>query len=359
MKLAKKFTSVLLAAMLFAFTATGCTGNNQGGAASSEAGQPEVSSSLAESSEASSEPSSAPAEKTQIRIAAIKGPTGLGMLKLMSDAETGGAANDYQFELVSDPNEVVAKISTGEIDAAAVPTNLAATLYNKTEGNVQLAALNTLGVLYIVTNGEEIASVEDLKGKTIYSSGQGSVPEYALNYILQANGLEPGKDVMVEYKTEHTELASLLIAGDISLAMLPEPFVTQVTAKNPEIKVVLDMTEEWDKAVDSKSVLTMGCVIVRKDFAEKNQEAFNKFLEEYQASVAYTNEETEAASKLSEQFDIMPAAVAQKAIPNCNIVYLDGAEMKEKVADFLNVLFEANPKSIGGKLPGEDFYYAK
>ena len=164
---------------------------------------------------------------------------------------------------------------------------------------------------------------------------------------------------MVEYKAEHTELASLLIAGDISLAMLPEPFVTQVTAKNPEIKVVLDMTEEWDKAVDSKSVLTMGCVIVRKDFAEKNQEAFNKFLEEYQASVAYTNEETEAASKLSEQFDIMPAAVAQKAIPNCNIVYLDGAEMKEKVADFLNVLFEANPKSIGGKLPGEDFYYAK
>lgn len=158
---------------------------------------------------------------------------------------------------------------------------------------------------------------------------------------------------------KHSEVASLLISGKAKIGLLPEPFVTQVITKNEAVKVALDITKEWDKAVNSKSVLTMGCLIVRKDFAEKNKDAFLAFLNEYKISAAYTNSNVDAASVLSEKYDIMPAAVAKKAIPNCNIVYIDGAEMKSKTADFLSVLFKANPKSVGGKIPNEDFYYSK
>jgi NitT/TauT family transport system substrate-binding protein len=346
MNLSKKITSLTLAALLFLSAASGC--------GTSKA---ESSSTPAASVPASSATSSA--EKTTIRLATLKGPTGLGMLKLMSDNDAGSSANKYEFTLVSAPDEIVSKITTGEIDAAAVPTNLAATLYNKTNGKIQMAAVNTLGVLSVVTNGENITSIKDLKGKTVYSSGQGSTPEYALNYILSQNGLEVGKDVTVEYKAEHAELATLLISGKAKIAVLPEPFVTQVLTKNKDVKIALDVTEEWNKVAGDKSVLTMGCLIVRKDFAEKNKDAFNKFLDEYKASSEFTNPSVEQAADLSEKYDIMPAAVAKKAIPNCNIVYLDGSEMKTKIPDFINVLFKANPKSVGGKLPGDDFYYEK
>lgn len=348
MKLSKKITSLTIAALLFLSVASGCGNSNAASSSTPEASTP-----------ASSEASSAAAQKTTIRLATLKGPTGLGMLKLMSDNDAGTSANKYEFTLVSAPDEIVSKITTGEIDAAAVPTNLAATLYNKTNGNIQMAAVNTLGVLSVVTNGENITSIKDLKGKTVYSSGQGSTPEYALNYILSQNGLEVGKDVTVEYKAEHAELATLIISGKAKIAVLPEPFVTQVMTKSTDAKIALDVTEEWNKVAGDKSVLTMGCLIVRKDFVEKNKDAFNQFLDEYKASSEFTNASVEEAAALSEKYDIMPAAVAKKAIPNCNIVYMDGSEMKAKIPEFLNVLFKANPKSVGGKLPGDDFYYEK
>lgn len=352
MKSFKKITSLFLAVMMFASAVAGCSNSSANSKADSSSAQVSSSESSAVSSETAK-------EKATVKIAALKGPTGLGMLKLMSDSDAKITANDYKVTIVSAPDEIVSKISSGSVDIAAVPTNLAATLYNKTNGKVQIAALNTLGVLSIVTNGEAISSIKDLKGKTIVTSGQGAIPEYALNYILKANGLEVGKDVQVEYKAEHSEVAALIISGKAKIAMLPEPFVTQVTAKNKSIKIALDMTKEWDKAVSSKSVLSMGCLIVRKDFAEKNKDAFNKFLDEYKASANYTNSNVKDTAALSQKYDIMPAAVAQKAIPNCNIVYMDGSDMKNKLADFLNVLFKANPKSVGGKMPGEDFYYTK
>jgi NitT/TauT family transport system substrate-binding protein len=352
MKATKKISSLVMAFLMAASVMTGCANSNSSSSKTdaSSAGNTSVSSATS---------SAAAKEKTTLKVAALKGPTGLGMLKLMSDNDAKTAANNYQFTIVTAPDEIVSKISSGEIDVAAVPTNLAATLYNKTSGKIQLAALNTLGVLSIVTNGETITSIKDLKGKTIVTSGQGAIPEYALNYILKQNGLEVGKDVKVEYKAEHSEVATLAISGKAKIVMLPEPFVTQVTTKATTAKVALDITKEWDKVVNSKSVLTMGCLIVRKDFAEKNKDAFNKFLDEYKASAAYTNSSAEAAAALSEKYDIMPAAVAKKAIPNCNIVYIDGTELKSKTADFLNVLYQANPKSVGGKIPGEDFYYSK
>jgi NitT/TauT family transport system substrate-binding protein len=282
------------------------------------------------------------------------------MVKLMSDSKAGASSEDDRFTLVSSPDEIVAKISSGEVDVAAAPTNLAATLYNKTDGGVQLAAVTTLGVLYVVTaGGENVGSVSDLKGKTVYSSGQGATPEYALNYILRQNGLEPGKDVQLEYKSEHAELASLVIAGKAKIAVLPEPFVTQVLKKNSSAKVALDLTQEWKKAAGDKSVLTMGCLIVRKKFAEENKDAFDSFLKDYKASAEYTNSNVEQAAKLSQEFGIMDSSIAEKAIPNCAIVYLDGTEMKEKIPEFLKILYQANPKSVGGKLPADDFYYQK
>ncbi len=350
----KKITSTALAALLFVSILSGCANpaSGQSSAVSSSGAQ-------TASQVSSQATSSSSAEKATIKLATLKGPTGLGMLKLMSDNDANTSVNHYDFKIVGAPDEIVSKISNGEIDAAAVPTNLAATLYSKTSGKVQLAAINTLGVLSVLTSGENVTSVKDLKGKTIYATGQGSTPEYAFNYILKQNGLEVGKDVKIEYKAEHAELAAMVISGKAKIAVLPEPFVTQVLGKNKDVKISLDVTKEWNKAVADKSVLTMGCLIVRKDFAEKNKEVFNAFLKEYKASAEYTVSNIEDASALSEKYGIMPAAVAKKAIPNCNIVYMDGSEMKAKIPDFLKVLFQANPKSVGGKMPGEDFYYEK
>ena len=299
-------------------------------------------------------PTEKPTEKTKVNLAALSGPTALGMLELLEQNEKGEAANDYQVTLATAPDEVVAKVVSGELDIAAVPTNVAATLYNKTQGGVQLAALNTMGVLYIVEAGESIQSVADLKGKTIYSTGQGSTPEYALNLVLEKNGLTVGEDVTVVYKTDNSEIAPLLASGEAQVALLPQPFVTSVMGQNETLRVALNMTEEWDKATDGASGLTMGCVVVRTEFAQQNKEALDLFLDEYERSVQTVTsaEGLEHAAQLAEQYNIVKAPVARKAIPACNIVFV-----QQIAGGFLEVLYQANPKSVGGKLPDANFYY--
>lgn len=314
----------------------------------------------AESAEAEAEQTQ-PAEKVDINLAALSGPTALGMLDLLEKNDNGEAANNYNVTIASAPDEVTGKIISGELDIAAVPTNVAATLYNKTEGQVQIAALNTMGVLYILETGDTIHSVADLAGKTIYSTGQGSTPEYALNLVLEKNVLTPGTDVQVVYKADNTEIAPLLASGEAEVALLPQPFVTSVLAQNQNVRVALDMTEEWDKAVNGESGLTMGCVVVRKDFAEQNKEALDRFLDEYKQSVeTVTSEEGLAhAAELAEKYNIVKAAVAEKAIPECNIVFVEGDEMQKIAGGFLQVLFDANPQAVGGQLPNDDFYYKR
>lgn len=314
----------------------------------------------AESAEAETEQTQ-PAEKVDINLAALSGPTALGMLDLLEKNDNGEAANNYNVTIASAPDEVTGKIISGELDIAAVPTNVAATLYNKAEGQVQIAALNTMGVLYILETGDTIHSVADLAGKTIYSTGQGSTPEYALNLVLEKNGLTPGTDVQVVYKADNTEIAPLLASGEAEVALLPQPFVTSVLAQNQNVRVALDMTEEWDKAVNGESGLTMGCVVVRKDFAEQNKEALDRFLDEYKQSVeTVTSEEGLAhAAELAEKYNIVKAAVAEKAIPECNIVFVEGDEMQKIAGGFLQVLFDANPQAVGGQLPNDDFYYKR
>ena len=317
------------------------------------AGGSEASSSAPEGSSAVAE------ERAAVRVGGLKGPTAMGMVKLMEEDAAGTTANDYEFTLAGSADEINPLLIKGELDIAAVPTNVASVLYNKTEGQVEILALNTLGVLYVVENGNTIQSVEDLRGKTIYSTGKGATPEYALNYILGENGLTAGTDVTVEYKSEHSELASLLAAGQADLAVLPQPFVTSVLAKNPDVRIALNLTEEWDKVTEDGSKLTMGALVVRKDFAESNPEAVRNFLKEYQASTQYVTDEAnlDDAAALIEQYGIISAAVAKQALPYCNIVCITGEEMRTAAEGFLSILAKANPQSVGGTLPVEDFYY--
>lgn len=297
----------------------------------------------------------APTLPTEMKVAALKGPTGMGLAKLMQDSADEKVQNIYTFELMSDPNAVSAAVIKGEVDVACVPVNLASVLYSKTKGDYICLALNTLGVLHILENGNTVQSIEDLAGKTLYATGQGSTPEYILNYILEKNGI--ADKVTIEYKTEHSELAALLASGSVTLGMLPEPNVSSAMAQNSALRPALDLTAEWDKICDTSAV--QGCVIIKKEFAENNPDAVAAFIEDYAASVSFCNESTDEAAALCETYGIVPkAAIAKKAYPNCNIVFITGDEMKASLSAFLKVLFEANPASVGGALPDDDFYYA-
>ncbi len=350
----KRTIAIILAIVLAAALLAGCAGQP---AASQPAAS--VSASVSPSAPAGQAPSPSPAQKADVSVAALIGPTGMGLAPLMDKQDKGEAENNYTFTLSGTPDDIVAKITSGEADIAAVPVNLAPALYSKTSGKVQLLAVNTLGVLYVVERGDTVQSVADLAGKTLYASGQAATPEYVLNFILSQNGIDPAEDLTVEYKADHSELASLVTAGKADLAILPEPFVTTVTSKDPDLRVALDLTEEWDKIEGGNSALIMGVMIVRKDFAEQNPQALASFMDEYKASTGYVNTNIPESAALIEKYGIMPsAALAEKAIPNCNIVYIDGQEMKDKVAPLYQILFDSNPKSIGGALPDDAFYYA-
>lgn len=300
-----------------------------------------------------------PGEEIKVNIATLKGPTGIGMVNMMENPPDLGTNFKPEFTIAGAPDELVGKVIKGEVQIAALPTNLAAVIFNKTEGQIQMAAINTLGVLYMVEKeGVGIENIEDLEGKTIYATGKGSTPEYILNYILNQNGFEIGKDLNVEYLDEHAELAAMVVAGDVDIALLPEPFVTTVMSNNQDIKIALDFTDEWDNIANNKSALAMGCIVVNKEFAQSYPEAIDAFLKEYKTSVEYTNEKTVEASMLVEKFGIMPKAkLAELAIPKCNIVFMNSSEGQEILDGFYDVLFEFNPKSVGGNVPDDSFYY--
>lgn len=313
------------------------------------------------SASATAEPTAAPeaeAPVTTFRIAGLKGPTTMGVVKLMSDAEAGETHQDYQVTMYGAADEVVPLLVKGDIDLAAIPANLAANLYNQTEGKVQVAAINTLGVLYVVTTGDDVKSVEDLKGKTVYSTGKGTTPEYVLNYILKENGIDPEKDLTVEYKSEATEVAAALQAADEgAIAVLPQPYVTAAQSQIEGLNVALNLTEEWNK-VSTDSDLVTGVLVASTEFIEQNEAAFEEFLKDYQASIEWVNSNTADAAELVANYGIVAKApLAQKALPACNITYVDGAEMKTKLSGYLQVLFDQNPKAVGGAMPGDDFYY--
>lgn len=287
----------------------------------------------------------------------------MGMVKFMNDAESGELTdNNYNFSITAATDEVSAALIQGKTDIAAVPANLASVLYNNTDGGVQVLAINTLGVLYIVENGDSVQSAQDLRGKTIYSSGKGTTPEYALNYILRENGIDPASDVTIEWKSEQAECLSAIQNEANAIAMLPQPFVTTAQTQNPDLRVALDLTAEWEKLQadsDTPSSLVTGVVVARTDFVEEHPEAVAAFMNHYQESVDYVNDNVGDAAKLVGNYEIVTAEVAEKAIPECNIVFISGDEMKEKLSGYLTVLFEQNAESVGGALPDDAFYYSR
>ncbi|MCL1844540.1 MAG: ABC transporter substrate-binding protein [Defluviitaleaceae bacterium] len=290
-----------------------------------------------------------------VRVAAMRGPTAMGLLGLMDAAERGDTRNDYAFEILGSPDLVPPLFVQGEVDVAAVPGNLAAILHNRMD--VRALAIVTLGVLHIVDVTGEVHSVEDLRGRTVFVSGQGATPEFALNYVLRQNGLVPGEDVIIDFRAEHTEIAALLQTGAAEIALLPEPFVSTVLAQTDGLRVALDLSEEWDK-VQPDYGLIMSVVVARREFVEQNPEAVAIFLEEYAASVEFVNSRVTEAAELASTFDIIPnPSIAESAIPRTNIVFVTGEEMRKNLEGFLGVLYEAEPQSIGGEMPERPFYF--
>lgn len=308
-------------------------------------------------------------ESVTVRVAALKGPTAMGMVKLMSDSDAAAESgeettgNTYEFTLAASADEVTPKLMQGELDIACVPANLASVLYNRTEGGIVTLAVNTLGVLYIVENGNAVTSMADLAGKTIAASGKGSTPEYALRYLLSENGIDPDTGLTIDWKSEHSECVAALASGTATVAMLPQPFVTVAQTQLPDLRIALDLTEEWD-ALDNGSAMLTGVVVARADFVAEHPAAVEQFLTSYAESVEWVNANTAEAAELIGGYDIVDAAVAEKALPYCNIVCITGSEMKEMLSGYLQVLFDAAPASVGqdaetgeGGLPGDDFYY--
>ena len=346
----KKIVSLLLA-LTMALSLAACGGAASGSTASSAASSEAVSG--AASSEGAKELSTTDA----LRVAGLKGPTTMGLVNLLSMEEDGTASMDYDLQLYGAADEIVPLLMKGELDMAAIPANLAATLYQKTEGGIQAVAVNTLGVLYVVEKGgDTVQSMADLKGRTILSTGKGTTPEYVLRYLLTQNGIDPDKDVTIEYYSEATEVTAQMANAEDAVAVLPQPYVTAAGLQDETLRVALDLTEEWNKVCDTQ--LITGVTVVRKEYAEEHPDVVAAFLADYAKSVEAANTDLDGTAALCEEQGVVAkAAIAKKALPECNIVCLTGDELKTNASAYLQVLFDADPKAVGGAMPGDDFYW--
>ncbi len=299
-------------------------------------------------------------EEQVVRIGSLKGPTSIGLVYLMGQAEKKETANAYDFTMAVTADELLIAMLSEELDIALIPANVASVLYNRAEGDVAVIDINTLGVLYMVTGDDKIKGIEDLKGRTVYMTGKGTTPDHVMQYLLGANELT-ASDVTLEYKSEAMEVAAVLAEDPAAVGVLPQPFVTVACAQNENLSAAIDLTKEW-AAVQGEggSSLVTGVTVVRKGFLSQAKEAVDQFLDDHAVSAAYANEHVEETAQMVAAAGIIEkAAVAEKAIPACNITYLEGEEMKQALSGYLTVLCEQDPASVGGGLPGEDFYYSR
>ena len=365
-----KGLSIILSAVLAVSLLSGCASDNKSTASTAApsettaAQSAEVSAATPASENTSSEietadaPAAVEADNTVIRIGAMSGPTAMGMVKLMSDSENGLTDNTYDFaDLATDASAFVAPIAQGELDIAAVPANLASAIYNKTNGGIKVLAVNTLGVLNLVERGETLESIKDIAGRKVYATGQSAVPEYVIRNILKGIGIDPDKDVELHWCSDTTEALSFLKSEAGAAAILPQPFATAAAAQIEDLRIVQDLNDAWAE-LDTGCEITTGVTVVRTEFAEAHPEAVETFLKEYSASAAFTSENIDEAASLIEKYGIVAKApLAKKALPACHIVCLTGSEMKAALQGFLQVLYDQKPEAVGGKLPGDDFYY--
>ena len=369
----KKFGSLLMSTLLCASLLAGC-GSSASVSQSTvpetistaesaiETGSEEVSleEMTAAKTETSTEALEESSDDTVVRVGGLKGPTTMGLVKLMDDAKNGTAANNYEFTMVTAADELTGLVASGK-DIALLPANVASVLYHKTEGKVSVIDINTLGVLYLVSGDSSISSIENLSGKTVYLPGKGTTPEYVLRYLISASGLSDDA-VTLEFKSEASEVTAVLAEDPNAIGLLPQPFVTAAIAQNDSLSVVLDLTKVWDSLQEdgSNSRLVTGVSIVNNEFLAAHKDLVDTFLTEHEASIAYTAADPEGAAALIEKAGIVAkAAIAQKALPACNITYLDGQDMKDALNGYLSVLLSQNPQSVGGSLPEDDFYYLR
>ena len=343
----RKLLSLSLAALMLLGALTGCGGPDAGSTAGEE---PSASAAPTQS------PAPTEAELPDVRFAVLNGPTGVGAARLMADNEAAATANSYQVEVFTANDQVAAGLTNGTIDIAAVASNVAANLYNQTDGGIQMLAVSGLGVLYILENGDTVQSMADLKGQTLYATGQGANPEYVLNYLLTENGVDPA-DVDIQWMTGD-EITALMASGQAQLCMLPVPAATAVQLKNPDVREALDLSAQWD-ALENGSRLTMTTIVARTAFVQENPQAVENFLADYQTSVDYVTGSPQEAAELVARYGITAnAQIAQAAIPKCALVCITGAdEMRRAIQGYYEVLYQANPDSIGGAVPDDGFYY--
>ena len=341
---------VMMLAILAAVGMASCAAPGSASSARSSAASGSAAASASSASASTSASASASASvQGPVRVMALNGPTGIGMAALSEDPA-------YDVRFVGATDEVVSAVASGSVDIAAVPTNLASVLYNKTQGGVKLIAVDTYGTLYILENGQSVESIADLAGKKVYATGQGANPQFILEYVLDQASLAVGEDVQVEYLAEHAELAALLAKGEAEIGLLPEPFVSVAQSKNPDVRVALDLNEQWEQATGGK--LAMGCVVVRTEWAADHPDQVAQFLDDLSTSIAHANTDVPGTAALCAELGILPnAEVAEAAIPKCSLVCVTGAEAKMAVAGYLDVLAQANPKSVGGAVPDDAFYY--
>ena len=375
----KKIFPVMLAAALGLSLLSGCASSGTDAASSAaettaaetaaetEAPETEAPETTSESSSEetaaeetdSAEASAAPAEETVVRVGGLKGPTTMGLVKLMQDAENGEAQNAYEFTMVTAADELTAMVAGDQVDIALLPANVASVLYHKTNQNVSVIDINTLGVLYLVSGDTSITSLDQLAGKTVYLTGKGTTPDYVFNYLLSSAGLS-AEDVTLDFRSEATEVAAILAENPEAVGLLPQPFVTVALSQNDALSIIMDLTEEWDKlqAEDSNSRLVTGVTIVNNDFLSSHPDMVDAFLEEHEASALYTdNHPAEAAELIAAAGIVAKAPIAEQALPYCNITCITGEDMKEALSGYLEVLYEQAPESVGGSLPDDAFYY--
>lgn len=295
-------------------------------------------------------------EKPVVRLAAMTGPTGIGAVNMIEKSALGESKFQIEPTIVGTPDEIVSKLANDELDLAIIPANLSSVIYNNTGGKIKALAINNLGVLYVLESGDTINSMEDLKGTTVISTGKGTTPEFSLNYLLQANDINPETDLTIEFKTEATEVAQLMISGNANIAVVPEPMVTNIMMKNENVRIALSFNDEWNK-VSSDSKLVTGVLVGRTAFLDENSDLISDLLSEYKSSIDTAKSDVANTALLTEKYGIIAAAVAEKAIPNCNLEYIDGDALKTDLSGYLQTLFDANPKAIGGQMPDEGFFY--
>ena len=343
------YGSAIAAASFGMASLIGCSSGEQ-------AATTETDTESAEAESAETEAAAPSTEDVVVRLAGLKGPTSMGLVKMFDDAENGLTKNQYECQVGANADELTPLILQGELDILAVPANLGAILYNNSEKSVQMLAANMLGAIYVIEKGETISSIEDLEGRTIYTVGKGSTPEYLLSYLLAQHGLTMGEDVTVEFRGDPTEVVGLMSAGTADVIMLPQPIVTICLGQVEGSRIALDMNEEWN-ALDNGSVLVTAGLIINRAFAEAHPEQVATTIEECKASTDWCNENVDEAAVLIEKYDIVPEAVAKVAMPMCNVVFITGEEMKKSTQAYFEVLYDQDPASVGGALPEDDFYY--